>query len=323
METQEQLDVISVHEFVGNLGVDLPPVESFWTLGDVTALRSREDGSFFRSNYERGILLYALVAKHRPMSVLEFGTGRGYGCLCMAWAMRDCGVSGLIHTIDMVSSGESIRWPLCWNESEEPHVEVLSRAEVWSRVANPDWLEHVKEWTGYSAAAMREFSGGPVDLAFLDAGHGHRVVRHDFYAALGAAGKRIDILFDDYSSEDVGQGTRKLIHEEVLAYQEASLILTDRRWPGGEKENGSDASAGMVWIQCDTPKKLLDEIRSEFRLGLFNAGYRFWEMLYCLRRIVVNRVRQILRMEHGERIRTVVVHRVRQALRVGYGGSRG
>ena len=330
MVMQEKLDIIRVHDFVGNLGVNLPPVENFWSLGDVTALRDRVDGSFFRSNYERGILLYALVAKHRPMSVLEFGTGRGYGCLCMAWAMRDCGISGMIHTIDMVSSVESIRWPICWNESEGPQVEDLSRSEVWSRAAHPAWLEHVKEWTGYSAAAMREFSGDPVDFAFIDAGHGHRGVRHDFYAALGAAGKRIDILFDDYSFEDVGYGTRKLIQEEVLEHQDASLILTDRRWPEGEKEHYSDASSGMVWINCENPQYLLDEIQPKFWLGMFNLGYRFWEMQYRLRRILVlmqeklvHKVRLVLHVEHGERIRTAAVRRVLQALRVGHGGSRG
>ena len=78
-------EVRQVREFVQSLDVELPPIEKFWTLGDATALRVRQDGTFFRSNYERGILLYALVAKHRPNTVLEFGTGRGYGSLCMAW----------------------------------------------------------------------------------------------------------------------------------------------------------------------------------------------------------------------------------------------
>ncbi len=102
------LDVFRVKEFVETLEVEIPPVESFWKLGDATALRQRADGSFFRANYERGILLYALVAKQRPTCVLEFGTGRGYGCLCMAWAMCDYGIRGLINRVYLFSSFQSI-----------------------------------------------------------------------------------------------------------------------------------------------------------------------------------------------------------------------
>ena len=299
MAAKTTLDVFKVHEFVEALGVELPPVERFWKLGDATALRNRADGSFFRANYERGILLYALVAKHRPTSVLEFGTGRGYGCLCVAWAMRDCGIPGVIHTVDKVSSDESIRWPVRWNESEKPRVELLARAEVWRRTAHPGWLEHVRELTGYSAAVMRGFCGAPVDLAFIDAGHGHRTVQHDFYAALRVAADSIGILFDDYSAEDWGVGTRRLIHEEVLPHRNASLILTDRRWPGGERENQTDTSTGMVWVQCESLPHLLDEIQSGFPPGLFASGYRFWEMWYSLRIMVGQRVRQALRATCG------------------------
>ncbi len=293
------LDVFKVHEFVENLAVKLPPVERFWKLGDAMALRRRADGSFFRANYERGVLLYALVAKQRPTSVLEFGTGRGYGCLCMAWAMCDYGIRGVIHTVDMVSSDEPIRWPILLNASGEPSVASLTRSEVWRQAAQPGWLEHVRESTGYSAAVMREFSGAPVDLAFIDAGHGNRSVRHDFYATLRVAAESIGILFDDYSPDPWGQGTRKLIHEVVLPHRVASLILTDRRWPGREKENDSDTSTGMVWLQCEKPQCLLDEIQSGFQRILFASGYRFWEMWYSLRLLVGQRVRQVLRAPRG------------------------
>ncbi len=299
MPAQYALNVLRVHEFVETLGVDLPPLDKFWKLGDVTALRHRADGSFFRANYERGILLYALVAKHRPTSVLEFGTGRGYGCLCMAWAMSDFRIRGVIHTVDMVSSDESIRWPICWNEDDNPHVECLDRTAVWKRAAHPSWLEHVREWTGHSAAVMREFRGAPVDFAFVDAGHGHRSVRHDFYATLRVSGQSVGVLLDDYSDEDWGQGTQKLIHQEVLPHLPASLILTDRRWPGGEKEKDSDTSNGMVWLQCEEPQRLLDEVHSGFRRVIFSFGYCFWEMWYALRLVLGRRLRQVLRATQG------------------------
>ena len=106
------MNVREVTDFVNSLVSDLPSIERFWRLGDLTALRQDRSGRFYRSNYERGILLYALTAKHRPQTVLEFGTGRGYGCLCMAWAMEDHGISGRIYTIDMVPQDEEFRWRL-------------------------------------------------------------------------------------------------------------------------------------------------------------------------------------------------------------------
>ena len=126
-----------VKEFVESLGVQLPPIERFGKLGDLTALRRDEKGRFYRANYERGILLYALVAKYRPQAVLEFGTGRGYGCLCMAWAMEDHSIPGRIFTIDMVPQDEAFEWPIDYGDG--PRVEWLARSQVWSQAVSAAW----------------------------------------------------------------------------------------------------------------------------------------------------------------------------------------
>jgi hypothetical protein len=146
---------------------------------------------------------------------------------------------------------------------------------------------------------MRGFSGASVDLAFIDAGHGYLTVRHDFYSVLRVADESIGIIFDDYSDDEWGLGTRKMIHEEVLPHRPASLILTDRRWPGGEREHQTDASTGMVWLQCEFPRQLLDDIRPGFSQGWFAFGYRFWETWYSLRLMLGQRIRQALRVTDG------------------------
>ena len=85
-----------IKDKISELGVTLPSAESFWGTGDLTALRHNNDVGFYRSNYERGLLVYALVAAHRPKVVLEFGTGRGYGSLCMARAFVEHDIEGTI-----------------------------------------------------------------------------------------------------------------------------------------------------------------------------------------------------------------------------------
>ena len=91
----------SVDNFVSELEVNLPSHEKFLKLGDFTSLWQNESGNFFRLNYERGPLLYALIAKFKPKNVLEFGTGGGYGTLCMAWAMSDYNIDGRYESLIM------------------------------------------------------------------------------------------------------------------------------------------------------------------------------------------------------------------------------
>ena len=71
-------------EFIEKLKVVIPSEEEFQKLGDVTALFRTEKHNFIRLNYERGMLLYALVAKYKPKNILEYGTASGYATLCMA-----------------------------------------------------------------------------------------------------------------------------------------------------------------------------------------------------------------------------------------------
>ena len=292
---QKYPEVRQVREFIQSLDVELPPLEKFWTLGDATALRVRQDGTFFRANYERGILLYALVAKYRPNTVLEFGTGRGYGSLCMAWAMCDFGITGTIHTIDMVSPSKRFKWPIIWPSSDEANVGYLSRHDVWQEVAKSQWMKHINNMVGLSGAVMQSYSGNSVDFAFIDAGHGYRSVRHDFIMSLHHASDSIGVLFDDYSIEDWGLGTQKLVSDDVLPYCSPSLIQTDRRWPGGEREHLPDDYSGMVWVKSDCPKKWLAKTNSAFNLVLILHRYRVWEIYYRFR------------LNLGEKLRSVFI----------------
>jgi len=279
-----------IKEFVEKLGTKLPPIENFWKLGDLTALRLNENGHFYQANYERGILLYALVAKYRPQAVLEFGTGRGYGCLCMAWAMEEHNISGRIFTIDMVPQDEVFAWPIDWRNG--PRVERLARNQVWLHAAPAAWLKRIEILTGHTGNVMGRWSGPGIDFAFIDGGHAYDTVRHDFYSVLEVAADPFGVLFDDYAQQP-GFGIQRFIDEEVAPHFKAELIYTDRRWPGAERAELKDPEYGMVWVHSDSLSKPLGEIYLKEPRQAFLRKYRRREIWALLRRCLSRVLRGI------------------------------
>lgn len=272
---------IDIAPYVQSLGIRLPPIDRFWTLGDLTGLRRDAEGRFYRANYERGILMYALVAKCRPSTVLEFGTGRGYGCLCMAWAMKDYNIDGQIYTVDMTAPHQGFTWEIDWGLGAGARVENLARAIVWPKAAPAGWLTHIEELTGFAGQVMKRYQGPKVDLAFIDGGHGYEAVRHDYYSTLEVASKNLSILFDDYAPVP-GFGVQKLIDEEVTPHFDATLVFTDRRWPGGERASIAHPEYGMVWAR-DLTQLTMSRDAHQQRVRTLRA-YRQKEKLMRVRR---------------------------------------
>ena len=52
-------------------------------------------------NYERGMLLYGLVEKNKPKTIVDIGTAGGYSAICMAKALTDFKIDGRVYTIDL------------------------------------------------------------------------------------------------------------------------------------------------------------------------------------------------------------------------------
>ena len=271
----EYMRKVDVKEKVSELVPELPPTEEFWELGDLTALRNGKDGRFYRSNYERGLLLYALVTKFRPKVVLEFGTGRGYGALCMARAMAENSIDGDIYTINLRRFDERLEWAI--DEGDGPRVDNLSLKDVWAKHMPLDWTSRIHHMCGSSTEIMGRWkrSGLPSpDLAFIDGGHDYLTVKHDFYSMLDVAAPAHRILFDDYALR-LDFGVCKLIDQYVDHIYQTELVFTDRRWIGGEFEHVKDPSTGMIFIDSERMMPSEEVAQSAIRRRFFLTGYRF------------------------------------------------
>lgn len=208
---------IPVSEAIRALG--FPNTSELWgeflRLGHLTALKCSRDGVFYVGNWWRGPLLYALVAHHKPCTILEFGTGRGYGALAMAKAAVDAGLDTTVWTIDRVPPTTAQPWPI--DEGDGPRLATLSVREVWERHIPEEVRARVKPLIGDSYDAMRQWSQERregVDFFFIDGGHDYWTVKHDFLASLQVANRGAVFVFDDYGNRPC-YGVKKLLIEAL------------------------------------------------------------------------------------------------------------
>lgn len=234
---------ISAHDKIEELGGSLPGIEWFEEMGNLTALRLDKRHGFYRSNYSRGPLLYSLVTKYRPNVLLEFGTGRGYGTVCMARSLVDNSIDGEIFTVDTISGTDCQPWPI--DRGSGPVVETLAANDVWDQYFEIEWQSRITRLTGASATLLTEWESKGLpnpDFSYIDAGHRFEEVRHDFYAFLSIAAPQFTVVFDDYVSRR-GFGVKRLIDTEVAPVFDCELVQTEWR-PGAQDSNW--LNGGMV-----------------------------------------------------------------------------
>lgn len=235
----------------------LPPVGQI-PLGEIeglaklTALRRSAAGTFYFSNIYRGELLYQLVRGLKPANVLEIGTGRGYGALCMAMAARDAGLATRIYSIDLVPPDRKQTWAL--DSGSGPEVKSLSLQEVWNEI-DRGLTSRITLLTGPSPRCMKRLLQSPefpgIDFAFIDGGHDYWVVRHDITATLlSARNRRTSVLLDDYDGIQ-GKAIKKLT-DTALAKSFPSQIMHFIAMPSSEAELAENGFHGMVFLDGRT-----------------------------------------------------------------------
>lgn len=203
------------------VAVDGIVLGDFDFVGEFTAKRERNPsdpnykryGCFYRSNYERGILIASLIRQFNLTSMLEIGFGRGYSTFCAARTFHDMGVNGRIVTIDP--------------KPDENHIKALQH--VFPR----EWFSYVTFVKGFSQEVLTGIEGS-FDLVYIDGDHSYAATRRDWELTRGRFNKFM--LFDDYhmpSKVDKGTIECSMLIDEIdwcaERCGEPELVILDRR----------------------------------------------------------------------------------------------
>lgn len=220
---------VGIKQKLEEMGVVLDSVVmgDFDYIGEFTAKRDRKPGdpnykrygAFYRSNYERGILIYYLIRQHGLSSMLEVGFGRGFATFCAARAFHDAGIAGKIVTVDPVI--------------DDRYLEALQG--VFPR----EWFGYVRPVRATSQQALPSLNER-FDLVYIDGDHSYLGTKHDWEMTKDKWDRFM--LFDDYhlpSKGDPGIQCSKLIDEVDDPSKE--LIIMDRRMFFDDRQHPDEA----------------------------------------------------------------------------------
>ncbi len=271
-----------IQSFIKSLGITVPDDKEFLKLSKSTPMYP-EDEKLYVINYERGILLYSIIAKYKPLNVLEIGTAKGYSTLCMAWAMDDYDIPGTIYTIDPALD---IKFEI----KIDDEINVLTTPQLWKKIASDKWLSKIKPLSGYSGEVMDKYKFPKIDFAYIDGHHVFEAVEHDFYASLNVFSNNFYILFDDYALSD---GVTKLIDDDVSTNFDGVLIKTNlkRQYEelGLENNSKSDLFHAMCWFQQNSLKTPLQQAYPSHKINHVLKKYRKFEKRWALRQQINKR----------------------------------
>ncbi len=281
------MNEVNFEEFIGKLEIKMPSEKEFQELGDVTALFRDKNENFVRLNYERGMLLYALIAKYRPKNILEIGTASGYATLCMAWAMEDHNIDGKIFTIDIEPMNKSTLRPINWGNG--PANELISRKEIWDKINKKKWVNHIQSLTGYSAEIMSKEIFPKIQFAYIDGPHFYDGVKHDFYSFLKIADDEFFVLFDDYIDRPF-YGVKKLIDTEIVKFFDPILIHTDTNNHIMKMNMTNNSQYGMCLIDSRSSKDSIDNMYNNKKIKQEIKKYRRFEKRLKLRNLINEKI---------------------------------
>lgn len=186
-------------------------------IGEFTAKKQRSSdselfskaGAFYRPNYERGMLIYALIKKYNIKSYLEIGYGRGYSCFCAALAMSECGNDGKVFTVDPALSQEQV--------------------QGLTQVFPADWFQRINFFKSTSDEFFQNKGlKETFDMIYIDGDHRYEAVKNDWINSRTRFNKIA--LFDDYHLPDKSQKDIEVASVVDAIYDhEKELIITDRR----------------------------------------------------------------------------------------------
>ena len=277
------MNSVKIDQFIDSLDVKIPPKEKFLELTHIFPISPQLNFAKQIPNYERGMLLYSLIAKYKPKNVLEIGTAEGYSTLCMACAMTDYNINGKIFTIDPKPFDVPVERNVTWEDNPKHDTVMLSRRELWNKFADKEWIKKIEVLTGFSGEVLQKNTKLPkMDMGFIDGSHVYEAVVHDFYAFLEVASETFHLLFDDYVPNE-NDGVTKTIDEEVAPNFDIALIQTNAKEQ--RKESGeSPDELYICWLDSKSLKKPLREIYPKSKSEQIINKYLKWEKRWKLRK---------------------------------------
>ena len=78
---------IDIDSLIDSFKIKIPSTNEFQRLNNFFPIYNDDSDSIL--NFERGMLLYAMVGKIRPKTILEIGTASGFSTICLAKALTD------------------------------------------------------------------------------------------------------------------------------------------------------------------------------------------------------------------------------------------
>jgi len=277
------LNSVKIEQFIDSLDIKIPPKEKFLELTHIFPISPQLNFAKQIPNYERGILLYSLIAKYKPKNVLEIGTAEGYSTLCMAWAMTDYNINGKIFTIDPKPFDVPVERNVTWEDNPKHDTVMLSRRELWNKFADNEWIKKIEVLTGFSGEVLQKNTKLPkMDMGFIDGSHVYEAVVHDFYAFLEVASENFHLLFDDYVPNE-NDGVTKAIDEEVAPNFDITLIQTNAKEQRKESGESPDELC-ICWLDNKSLKKPLREIYPKSKSEQIINKYLKWEKRWKLRK---------------------------------------
>ena len=273
---------IMIEEFIKNLDVKIPDKEDFFQLSRIIPINPKRS-DYFHINFERGMLLYALITKYRPKNILEIGTAEGYSTLCMAWAMSDNEIDGKIFTVDPKSHTEKIERKIKNRKNDDTVNMLLSTEELWEKFASPKWIEKIEVISGYSGEILKRKSFPSFDFCYVDGSHIYEAVKQDFFRVLKLVSKNFMILFDDYVPNQ-NDGAAKVIDEEIVDIFDTTFIKTNTKQQRIELKENSLDDLIMCLINSNSLKKSLWELYDEKEINNFLKTYEFTQKRLKIRK---------------------------------------
>lgn len=206
-----------------------------------------------RYAYERGMLLYSLIAKFKPKVILDIGTHYGFSALCMAWAATDHNIDATIYTIEPNSLDEKIDFT-----DDNGHPISLTIKENWERIAPYDWISKIKPIQGFSTEVLAIQQFPKIEFVLMEGSQHYHAAKSDFYSLLKLLDDDFKILMASYTPHEKEHVTQ-FIDEEIIPNFNTIFIETDFREYKKLFHDHTDYYQALCFIENSKAKYPLSE----------------------------------------------------------------